>query len=165
MTKSRSLAKGRRSTKGKRSAKGKRSTKGKRSIKRKRSTKGKRSVRKKRTGGDALFTADEKTAIINEFKSQLPDLQYALTNNDDALDSIIHFYTYIIENANPLLKVKGFREVLFNKMAQINAKENMWFDPKYRNENNSNLNLLKPQYFQKKTELSDILEKYNRLYD
>ena len=34
-----------------------------------------------------------------------------------------------------------------------------------KGENNSNLNLLKPQYFQKKTELSDILEKYNRLYD
>ena len=49
-------------------------------------------------------------------------------------------------------------------MNQIESKENFWFDPKYRNENNGNLNELKPKYFQLKAELADKAEKYNRLY-
>lgn len=155
------MKKSRRLEKHKRSAKNKRTTKNRRTTKHKRTVKHKRSMK---YGGDQQFTPEERSIIIEMFKEQLPEVQNALKNDINALDVIVEFYTFIIDNANPLLKVTGFRNVLYDKMSQIETKENIWFDLKYRNENNINMNLLKPKYLKKKAKLQDLLEKYNRLY-
>jgi hypothetical protein len=158
MIKHKSLAKYKRTRKHKRTAKHRRTRKHRRTAKQRRTAK------HRRRGGDQQFTAEEKTAVINEFKAQLPEMQDALTNNINALDVIVDFYTYILKYANPLLKVQGFRQVLHDKMNQIESKESIWLDPKYRNENNGNLNVLKPEYFRLKAELIDKEDKYNKLY-
>ena len=94
MKKSRRLEKHKRSTKNKRSAKNKRTAKHKRSMK---------------YGGDHQFTPEERSVIIEKFKEQLPEVQNALKNNINALDVIVEFYTFIIDNANPLLHLFSFK--------------------------------------------------------
>jgi len=170
MTKSRSLVKHRKHRKHRRTAKHKRTTKHKRTAKHKRSAKHKRMVKHRRTvkhrryGGDQQFTVAERKVVIEEFKAYIPLLQGAVKTKSNQLDLIVEFYTFIKQNANPLLKIESFRKILFDKMSDIESQENIWFDPIYRNENNGNLNTLKSQYFKLKEELQDLSEKYSKLY-
>lgn len=154
-----------------------RTVKQKRTVKPRRSVKQKRSKKYRRSGGDGYgeeadddenenkqYTAAERTAIIQEFKKIQEELQYAATNNVDVLDKIVLLYTHIVNNAGLFLKIEKFREVLLDKITDIESKESVWLDPKYRNEFNVNLNVLKSKYFQRKSKLLELLEKYDKLY-
>ena len=114
----------------------------------------------KRYGGNYPFTPAQKTAVINEFKERIPKLQEAIYTGVNALDVIVEFYTFILENENILLSVEGFRKTLKDKMNHIENREKEWLDTERRNDYNENLNKLKPTYEHLKRTLRNLLINY-----
>jgi hypothetical protein len=151
MTKTRSLVKNRRTVKHR---------KNRRTVKHR---KNRRTVKHRRYGGDPELTEEEKNPIFDEFMELSGKLQFSMEANQDALYTIIEFYTFVIYNANPILKIKGVREFLVDKIIHlIEEKESVWYEGP--NPDFTNKNLLKQDYLQKKSELLPLIANYNRLY-